>query len=59
MLRAERGSKGAVPGGPTLGRRLQGALAAAPGGDNRAGRRSQPEWEPERCGADLGLSGTR
>lgn len=40
-----------------MGRRLQGALAAAPGGDNRAELRLQPEREPERRGAELGLSG--
>lgn len=40
-----------------MGRRLKGALAAAPGGDNRAERPPQPEREPEPSGAELGLSG--
>lgn len=49
-LQVERGREGAVPAGPQArraGRRLQGALAAAPGGDNRAERAPEPEREPE------------
>lgn len=48
-LQAEQGLEGAVPAGPLARRagcRLQGALAAAPGGDNRAERAPQPEREP-------------
>lgn len=44
-----------------MGRRRQGALAEAPGGDNRAERPPQPEREPEprRTGAERGRpSGT-
>lgn len=43
--------RGRCPEARGAGRRLQGALAAAPGGDNRAQRPPQPEREPERRGA--------
>lgn len=60
--RPERGgrnaaARGRCPEPSGMGRRLQGALAAATGGDNRAERLPQPEREPEPRGAELGLSG--
>ncbi|CAN0118319.1 unnamed protein product [Rangifer tarandus platyrhynchus] len=48
-----RASRGRRPEARGVGRRLQGALAAAPGGDNRAERPPQPEREPEPRGAAL------
>ena len=54
-LGARRGLRGGLwaargrrPEARVVGRRLQGALAAAPGGDNRTERPPQPELEPER-----------
>lgn len=41
-----RASRGRCPLARRAGCRLQGALAAAPGGDNRAERAPQPEREP-------------
>lgn len=43
--------RGRCPEVRGVGRRLQGALAEAPGGDNRAELPPQPEREPERRGA--------
>lgn len=40
-------ARGRCPQARRAGRRLQGALAAAPGGDNRAERAPQPEREPK------------
>lgn len=40
-----------MPGASRVARRLQGALVAAPGGDNRAERAPQPERERELRGA--------
>lgn len=55
-LRQEAGGRGGAARGrcredQRVGRRRQGALAAAPGGDNRAARPPQPEREPEPRGA--------